>query len=82
MQYLVYSFISSFRQPTLIIFESLMWAGCMVGFGNTAGGCGLEQEKDKEAGSFNTTEFMGGGVSPKGCVDMHGCLMLNRRGSG
>lgn len=53
----------------------------MGGFGNTAGGCGLEQEKDKEAGSFNTTGFMGG-VSPKGCVDMHGCLRPNRRGSG
>lgn len=44
-----------------------MWAGCMVGFGNTEGGCGLEREKDKEAGSFNTTGFMGGrGGQPKG----------------
>lgn len=61
-----------------------MWAGCIVGFGNTGGECGLEQEKDKEAGSFNTTGFMGWGVgvSPKGCVDMHGCLRPNRRGSG
>lgn len=50
-----------------------MWARCMVGFGNPGGDCGLEGKKDKEAGSLNTTGFMGG-VSPEGCVDMHKCL--------
>lgn len=58
-----------------------MWARCMVGFGNTGGGCGLEGENDKEAGSLNTTGFMGW-VSPEGCVDMHKCLRPNRRESG